>query len=116
MASASAAATITPASTSGAPTREAPAAGTPAEFLAHLRAGRVPARGAQGSAAKWAHAAIALAARSLGPGRAAAAPARPIPRAVLTMVQRLLREGDARQGATAATRPPRTPAACCAPG
>ncbi len=45
---------------------EAPAASTPAEFLAHMRAGRVIARGAQGSAAKWAHAAIALAARSLG--------------------------------------------------
>ena len=45
----------------------APAAATPAEFLAHLRAGRVSAHGKQGSAAKWAHAAIALAARSLGP-------------------------------------------------
>jgi glycosyltransferase involved in cell wall biosynthesis/predicted metal-dependent phosphoesterase TrpH len=45
----------------------APAATTPAEFLAHMRAGRVSAHGKQGSAAKWAHAAIALAARSLGP-------------------------------------------------
>ena len=31
-----------------------------------MRAGRVAAHGKQGSAAKWAHAAIALAARSLG--------------------------------------------------
>jgi predicted metal-dependent phosphoesterase TrpH len=46
---------------------QAPAAATPQEFLAHMRAGRVRARGAQGSAAKWAHAAIVLAARSLEP-------------------------------------------------
>ena len=39
---------------------EAPAAATPAEFLAHLRAGRVDDCGDQGSAAKWAHAAMAL--------------------------------------------------------
>ena len=44
---------------------ESPGASTPAEFLAHVRAGRVSAHGAQGSAAKWAHAAIALAVRSL---------------------------------------------------
>ncbi|HEY2281972.1 MAG TPA: glycosyltransferase [Solirubrobacteraceae bacterium] len=123
---------------------QAPAAATPQEFLAHMRAGRVRARGAQGSAAKWAHAAIVLAARSLDPGEpharsereddarvgvasgvsgelASDAPAplpyrdpdpdpspardrppasRPDPQRVLTMVRRLLREGDARQGAT----------------
>src|SRR5271155_4522369 len=42
----------------------APAAATPGEFLAHMRAGRASAHGKQGSAAKRAHAAIALAARS----------------------------------------------------
>ncbi|HEY2536136.1 MAG TPA: glycosyltransferase [Solirubrobacteraceae bacterium] len=125
----------------------APAAATPQEFLAHMRAGRVRARGAQGSAAKWAHAAIVLAARSLEPDDSAARteregagslvavasgageeavcdedtarpgirpepdpdpsptrgrpPAsRPDPQRVMTMVRRLLREGDARQGAT----------------
>jgi glycosyltransferase involved in cell wall biosynthesis/predicted metal-dependent phosphoesterase TrpH len=79
----------------------APAAATPAEFLAHLRAGRVSAHGKQGSAAKWAHAAIALAARSLGPAPEGGATAsRPDPRTVLNMVQRLLREGDARHGST----------------
>ena len=53
----------------------------------------------QGSAAKWAHAAIALAARSLMPaGDAREQTARPDPRRVLNMVQRLLREGDARHG------------------
>jgi glycosyltransferase involved in cell wall biosynthesis/predicted metal-dependent phosphoesterase TrpH len=79
---------------------EAPAATTPAEFLDHMRAGRVSARGKQGSAAKWAHAAIVLAARSLMPADAREEPARPDPRRVLNMVQRLLREGDARHGAT----------------
>jgi glycosyltransferase involved in cell wall biosynthesis/predicted metal-dependent phosphoesterase TrpH len=117
---------------------ETPPAGTPAEFLAHVRSGRVRDRGAYGSAAKWAHAAIALTARALGSGtgggeaaggaagrggpasggtscgepsgrstsrgeaagRGGAADAgSPDPRAVLTMVQRLLREGDARHGA-----------------
>jgi glycosyltransferase involved in cell wall biosynthesis/predicted metal-dependent phosphoesterase TrpH len=77
---------------------EAPAARTPEEFLAHLRAGEATARGAQGSAAKWAHAAIALAARTLG-HNSASEHAAPDPRTVMTMVQRLLREGDARQGA-----------------
>ncbi len=79
---------------------EAPPARTPRDFLAHLRAGQVRARGAQGSAAKWAHAAIALAARSLGSGGAGERP-RPDPRRVMHMMQRLLREADARQGALA---------------
>jgi glycosyltransferase involved in cell wall biosynthesis/predicted metal-dependent phosphoesterase TrpH len=37
---------------------EAPAASTPEEFLGHLRRGDAEARGEQGSAAKWAHAAV----------------------------------------------------------
>ncbi len=75
---------------------ESPPAASPAEFLAHLRGGDVLARGAQGSAAKWAHAAIALALRSLGL-QGSASP--PDPLKVLTMMRRLLREGDARHGA-----------------
>ena len=51
---------------------ETPYAANPAEFLAHIRAGRVSAHGQQGSAAKWAHAAMALAIRSLGHGEAPA--------------------------------------------
>jgi glycosyltransferase involved in cell wall biosynthesis/predicted metal-dependent phosphoesterase TrpH len=103
---------------------EAPPAATPQEFLAHMRAGRVLARGAQGGAAKWAHAAIALAARSLGredpavgapdgdgagtagsgtTGAGEVSPGRPDPQRVMAMVLRLLREGDARQGTTGAT-------------
>ncbi len=77
---------------------KAPQARTPAEFLAHVRAGDVGVGGAQGSAAKWAHAAIALAARALGPGTSGAGAATPDARTVMTMVQRLLSEGDARHG------------------
>ncbi len=78
---------------------EAPPARTPADFLAHLRAGDVTARGAQGSAAKWAHSAIALAARALGHDARGEHLGSPDPHVVMTMMQRLLREGDARQGA-----------------
>ncbi len=74
---------------------ETPRASSPAEFLAHIRAGRVSAHGQQGSAAKWAHAAMALAIRSLGDGDA---PARPDPAAVLRIVERVMSEGDARHG------------------
>jgi glycosyltransferase involved in cell wall biosynthesis/predicted metal-dependent phosphoesterase TrpH len=84
---------------------ETPPAGAPAELFEHLRAGRTLARGEQGSAAKWAHAAIALAARTLGSSRDGDHPNdcppaghSPDPRTVLTMAQRLLREGDARHG------------------
>ena len=45
-----------------------PDVATPQEFLAHVRGGRVSAHGEQGSAAKWAHAAMALAIRALGRG------------------------------------------------
>src|SRR5271165_2691944 len=79
---------------------EAPPAVCPEEFLAHVRAGRVEAKGAQGSAAKWAHAAIALAARSLGRGPATDGAARPDPGRVLGMAGRLLSEADAREGVT----------------
>ena len=44
---------------------ETPPATTPEEFLRHIREGRADARGEQGSAAKWAHAAMGLATRAL---------------------------------------------------
>lgn len=78
---------------------ETPHAATWQEFLAHIRAGHAVARGDQGSAAKWAHAAMALAVRSLGRGDSSEAPN---PLAVLTMVQRVMSEGDARRGAIGA--------------
>jgi glycosyltransferase involved in cell wall biosynthesis len=73
----------------------APPAATPAEFLEHVRAGRVSPGGEQGSTAKWAHAAMALTVRALGRDgeRAALEPAR-----VLAIAERLLREGDRREG------------------
>ncbi len=46
---------------------ETPRTSTPEEFLAQMRAGRAVARGSQGSAPKWTHAATALAIRALGP-------------------------------------------------
>jgi glycosyltransferase involved in cell wall biosynthesis/predicted metal-dependent phosphoesterase TrpH len=75
---------------------EAPDAATPAEYLAHVRAGRVAARGDQGSAAKWAHSAMALAVRALGRGDGDDAPD---PTAVIKMVERVMSEGDVREGA-----------------
>ena len=78
---------------------ETPRATSWRAYLDHIRAGRADARGEQGSAAKWAHAAMALAVRVHGcPGGAAA----PDPRVVLRMVQRVMAEGDARAGAIGA--------------
>jgi glycosyltransferase involved in cell wall biosynthesis/predicted metal-dependent phosphoesterase TrpH len=73
---------------------ETPTAATPEEFLAHVRAGRADARGDQGSAEKWAHAAMALATRAIGRGDGEPAD----PQAVMTMVMRVMREGDVRRG------------------
>ncbi len=81
-----------------------PAAATPEEFLTHVRAGNVSAHGEQGSAAKWAHAAMALAIRALGRGDGAEAPD---PAAVLRMVERVMTEGDARSGSIGVRPRPR---------
>ncbi|MFA4927845.1 MAG: glycosyltransferase [Patulibacter sp.] len=80
---------------------ETPLAYTPAEFLAHIRAGRAVARGSQGSAERWAHAAIGLALRALGTddGDGSTRPsAGPRPEAVATILSRFLRDADARRG------------------
>jgi len=74
---------------------ETPRAATPAEFLAHIRAGRTAAHGEQGSAAKWTHAAMALAVRALGTGAGAE---RPDPLAVMKIVERVMSEGNVRHG------------------
>ncbi len=99
---------------------EVPAAATPDEFLAQLRGGDVEADGEQGSAAKWAHAAMALATRALawgdggeylggqlrgGSGEvlpSVPSGAAPDPAAVLKMAERVIREGAAREGKIAA--------------
>ncbi len=78
---------------------ETPRAATPEEFLAHIRAGRAAAHGAQGSAAKWTHAAMALAIRALGDETT---PGRPDPAAVLKITERVMREGDMRSGSVGA--------------
>jgi glycosyltransferase involved in cell wall biosynthesis/predicted metal-dependent phosphoesterase TrpH len=78
---------------------ETPPASTPEAFLRHIRRGHATARGAQGSAAKWAHAAMALTVRALGRSREAS----PLdPRAVLSIVERVMGQGDARSGPLAA--------------
>lgn len=77
---------------------ETPAARSPREFLEHLRDGRAGARGQQGSPAKWAHAAIALAIRTLGGEDSSAAQEAPDPRRVLAICARVLSEGDRREG------------------
>jgi glycosyltransferase involved in cell wall biosynthesis/predicted metal-dependent phosphoesterase TrpH len=74
---------------------EVPLAASVGGLLGHLRAGLAQPGGEQGSAAKWAHAAMGLAARVLardGVGE-------PDPRAVLRMVERMVSEGDARRTA-----------------
>lgn len=64
-----------------------------------MQVGRVGAHGAQGSAAKWTHAAMVLAIRSLGERGEAG---RPDPERVLRIVERVMREGEVRGGAAGA--------------
>jgi glycosyltransferase involved in cell wall biosynthesis/predicted metal-dependent phosphoesterase TrpH len=78
---------------------EVPAAATPEEFLRQIRAGDAQGGGQQGSAAKWAHAAMALATRALG---GSGEERSPDPAAVLKIAQRAISEGAAREGKVAA--------------
>src|SRR5262245_5892180 len=95
---------------------ETPPAATPEEFLRHVLEGRAEARGEQGSAAKWAHAAMALATRALHhaptpENKSTYLPGGRLttidqegsgggldPDAVLEIAQRVMSEGDARRG------------------
>lgn len=76
---------------------QTPKAATWQEFLGHIDNGETVIGGSQGSTAKWAHAAMALAVRSLGKGESVTAPD---PMAVLRIVERVLSEGDKRKGET----------------
>ena len=84
---------------------ETPPAATPEEFLRYLREGQADARGEQGSAAKWAHSAMALGTRALlladaesnGNGHVK----EPDPDAILKIAERVMAEGDLRSGETA---------------
>jgi glycosyltransferase involved in cell wall biosynthesis/predicted metal-dependent phosphoesterase TrpH len=89
---------------------EVPAASTPEEFLGRMREGDATAGGEQGSAAKWAHAAMALATRALDlPGSGAPYPpyegerrtGTVDPGAVLKIAQRVIGEGAEREGKVA---------------
>lgn len=76
---------------------ETPLAYTAEDYLAHIRAGRCVARGIQGGAAKWSHAAMGIAIRALG--TSADTPIeRPRPEAMLKIVSRVMSEGDVRRG------------------
>ncbi len=77
---------------------ETPPAATPEELLSHLRAGSARPRGEEGSPAKWAHAAMAIATRVLGDEKGV----EPNPLAVFGLVERVVREADTRGGAIGA--------------
>jgi glycosyltransferase involved in cell wall biosynthesis/predicted metal-dependent phosphoesterase TrpH len=81
---------------------EVPAVSTPEELLERLRRGEAEAGGEQGSAAKWAHAAMALATRALALDSTAAGDGAPDPATVLKIAQRVVGQGSAREGAIAA--------------
>lgn len=74
---------------------ETPLASDWRSFLNRVCDGQATARGDQGSAAKWAHSAMALAARVYGGAGDGSDPA-PAPAAVLSMVERVMREGGHR--------------------
>jgi glycosyltransferase involved in cell wall biosynthesis/predicted metal-dependent phosphoesterase TrpH len=78
---------------------ETPSASTPEELLEHVREGRAVPRGEEGSAAKWAHSALALAARALlaDPG-AEGAPADLDPRMILRIAEQVVSDGADRAG------------------
>ncbi len=81
---------------------ETPPAATPEEFLRHIREGRAEARGEQGSAAKWAHAAMGLATRGLlikdASSNGSHHPAEPSADAILEIAERVMSEGNMRRG------------------
>jgi glycosyltransferase involved in cell wall biosynthesis/predicted metal-dependent phosphoesterase TrpH len=79
---------------------QTPPASTPEEFLANVRRAEAAAHGAQGSAAKWAHSALALATRALlresdsRPGAVGTLD----PDAVLRLAERVVSDGNQRGG------------------
>jgi glycosyltransferase involved in cell wall biosynthesis/predicted metal-dependent phosphoesterase TrpH len=77
---------------------ESPLASSPEQFLAHLREGRATAAGSQGSAAKWAHAALALATRTLIRDGALEERTTVSPAAVLEIAERVVADGGDRGG------------------
>jgi glycosyltransferase involved in cell wall biosynthesis len=83
---------------------ETPPASTPEEFLRHLREGRADNRGDQGSAAKWAHSALALATRALiADPSLDETSGTTDPNVVLEIAERVVADGVERGGAPNAT-------------
>ena len=80
---------------------ETPPASTPEEFLRHVREGRAEARGEQGSAAKWAHSALALAARAWTTGSPEPGTRSLSPVDALRVAERVVSDGAERGGALA---------------
>ena len=77
---------------------ETPPASFPEEFLGHVREGLAVADGAQGSAAKWAHSALALATRALLRENDELPEAACSPATVLEIAQRVVGDGALRGG------------------
>ncbi len=77
---------------------ETPPASSPEEFLGHVREGLAVADGAQGSAAKWAHSALALATRALLREDDELPDAACSPATVLEIAQRVVGDGAVRGG------------------
>ena len=78
-------------------TETAPAS-SPEQFLEHIRVGHAESAGSQGSAAKWAHAALALATRSLIREGEVAETGPVNPAAVLEIAERVVADGGERGG------------------
>ena len=77
---------------------ETPPASSPEEFLSHIRGGLAVADGDQGSAAKWAHSALALATRSLLRDADELPETSCSPATVLEIAQRVVGDGAVRGG------------------
>jgi glycosyltransferase involved in cell wall biosynthesis/predicted metal-dependent phosphoesterase TrpH len=83
---------------------ETPPAAGPEQFLRHVRAGRTAARGEQGSAAKWAHSALAIATRVFGASLASGdteppgASGEAMAKVVLQIAERVVSDGGERGG------------------
>jgi glycosyltransferase involved in cell wall biosynthesis/predicted metal-dependent phosphoesterase TrpH len=87
---------------------QTPHASTPEEFLAHIRNGDAVAHGAQGSAAKWAHSALALATRALlrDVAKQENGDSQLDPAAILRLAERIVSDGTERSGALSETFKP----------
>ncbi len=81
---------------------EASWAVSPDEFLAHIRAGRMWPCGTQGSAAKWAHSALAIAARALDVPYGSEPPG---PKTILSLAEQVMLEREGGSGAVSGLGP-----------